>query len=68
MCHGCANVETGSGVVGPTWAVCRRNMAGQFASSRCEWDGIFEGEVLLYDPQAKFYKIRYTDVDTEELT
>ena len=31
-------------------------------------DGIFEGEVLQYDSQAKFYKIRYTDGDIEELT
>ena len=31
-------------------------------------DGVFEGEILHYDPRAKFYKIRYTDGDTEELT
>ena len=31
-------------------------------------DGTFEGEVTQYDPRAKFYKIRYTDGDTEELT
>jgi hypothetical protein len=29
--------------------------------------GMYEGEVIKYDPTTKYYKIRYTDGDTEEM-
>jgi hypothetical protein len=30
--------------------------------------GYHEGEIVLYDPKEKYYKIEYQDGDTEEMT
>ncbi|XP_024400949.1 uncharacterized protein [Physcomitrium patens] len=61
----------GRGAVSPAGGSVSQKEGTQLigAKTRKKFDGVFyDGEVIGYDPKVKFYKIRYSDGDNEELT